>query len=145
VTLACRNPSKAKAAAADIRAITGNDAIDCKTLDLASFQSIHDFAEGWGDASSRPIDALINNAGVMAVYPQQFTKDGFELTFGVNHLGHFLLTCLLENPLRAGSVDGRCINNSKDACDSQLNSFTHLRAQLVIRDRGSRCVFRVYV
>mmetsp|Transcript_22177 Transcript_22177/g.37007 ORF Transcript_22177/g.37007 Transcript_22177/m.37007 type:complete len:418 (+) Transcript_22177:87-1340(+) len=106
VTLACRNPSKAEAAAADIRAITGSDAIECKTLDLASFQSIHDFAEGWGDASSRPIDALINNAGVMAVFPQQFTKDGFELTFGVNHLGHFLLTCLLESSLRAGSVDG---------------------------------------
>ena len=107
MTLACRNPSKAEAAAADIRNITGSENVNCKTLDLASFQSIHDFAESWGNATDHPVDALINNAGVMAVYPQDFTKEGFELTFGVNHLGHFLLTCLMEDPVKAGSLYGR--------------------------------------
>lgn len=106
VTLACRSPAKAEAAAKEIIAVTGSDAIDCRTLDLASLSSVHDFASSWGVASERPVDALINNAGVMAVYPQEFTQDGFELTLGVNHLGHFLLTCLMEDAVKAGSVNG---------------------------------------
>eukprot|EP00854_Cymbomonas_tetramitiformis_P002399 gene2399-3129_t len=106
VTLACRSPAKAEAAAKEIIAVTGSDAIDCRTLDLASLRSVHDFASSWGVAEERPVDALINNAGVMAVYPQEFTQDGFELTLGVNHLGHFLLTCLMEDAVKAGSVNG---------------------------------------
>lgn len=79
-------------------------------LDLADLRSVRDFAAKW-EESGKEVDALIANAGVMAVYPQQFTADGFELTMAVNHLGHFLLVCLLEPAIRAGSVNGRCVSS----------------------------------
>ena len=66
-------------------------------VDLASLDSIRHFAHVWGD---RPIDLLINNAGVMAS-PLMRTVDGFEMQFGTNHLGHFLLSTLLAPNLVA--------------------------------------------
>ncbi len=85
VVLAVRSTDKGDAAAATI----DGDA-EVRRLDLASLDSIHEFAAGWdGD-----IDLLINNAGVMAP-PLTRTADGFELQFGTNHLGHFALTNLL--------------------------------------------------
>ena len=61
-----------------------------RTLDLADLSSVRRFAADWTD----PVDVLINNAGVMATRRTE-TADGFELQFGTNHLGHFLLTTLL--------------------------------------------------
>ena len=68
-------------------------------LDLADLASVRAFAHGW----SRPIDLLINNAGIMAV-PKGRTADGFELHIGTNHLGHFALTALLRPHLRGRVV-----------------------------------------
>jgi NAD(P)-dependent dehydrogenase (short-subunit alcohol dehydrogenase family) len=85
VVLAVRNKGKGEAAAATI---DGN--VEVRELDLADLASVRAFADGWqGD-----IQALINNAGVMAV-PESRTKDGFEMQIGTNHLGHFALTNLL--------------------------------------------------
>ena len=85
VVLAVRNTRKGDEAAAQI----GNKA-EVAPLDLADLGSVRGFAAGWSD----PVDVLINNAGVMAV-PFGRTKDGFEMQFGTNHLGHFALTNLL--------------------------------------------------
>lgn len=85
VVMAVRSRSKAETVA---NAITGN--VEIRELDLADLSSVRAFAAGW----TGPIDVLVNNAGVMAV-PESRTKDGFEMQFGTNHLGHFALTNLL--------------------------------------------------
>lgn len=89
VVLACRNASKGKAAVEDI----GNKAVFLTTLDLSSLESVRGFASAFLDKYDR-LDALVNNAGIM-MCPYATTKDGFEMQFGCNHLGHFLLMRLL--------------------------------------------------
>jgi NAD(P)-dependent dehydrogenase (short-subunit alcohol dehydrogenase family) len=85
VVLAVRDPARGEAAAATMPGST-----EVRRLDLADLASVRAFAAGW----DRPLDVLVNNAGVMAV-PEGRTKDGFELQLGTNHLGHFALTNLL--------------------------------------------------
>ena len=89
VILACRDPRKGAAALAKI----GGHA-RLEQLDLADFDSIRAFAARITARSDR-LDILLNNAGVMAPPTRQTTAQGFELQFGVNFLGHFLLTDLL--------------------------------------------------
>lgn len=93
VIMACRNLEKAQAACAQIARQIPNAAVDVMKLDLASLASVRAFA---GEYTSRydHLDMLINNAGI-ALIPRQETEDGFEMQFGVNHLGHFALTGLL--------------------------------------------------
>ena len=98
VILACRDMNKASDAAKWIRKISGNEDIIIEELDLASFDSIRLFAETILIHEKR-IDIFINNAAVMAC-PRSLTEDGFELQFGTNHLGHFLLTNLLLDRLK---------------------------------------------
>ncbi|XP_078685493.1 retinol dehydrogenase 13-like [Branchiostoma floridae x Branchiostoma belcheri] len=98
VILACRSQEKAEQAAKDIRSQTGNENVIVHKLDLASLTSVRQFAKVINDAEPR-LDVLINNAGVMGC-PRWETEDGFELQFGVNHLGHFLLTNLLLDKLQ---------------------------------------------
>lgn len=85
VVLAVRNESAGRSAAAAIGGST-----EVRRLDLADLSSVRDFATDW----SGGIHVLVNNAGVM-VPPLGRTQDGFELQFGINHLGHFALTNLL--------------------------------------------------
>jgi NAD(P)-dependent dehydrogenase (short-subunit alcohol dehydrogenase family) len=93
VVLAVRNVEKGKEAAQRIEARTPGARVAVQELDLTSLDSIRATAEQLrADYSS--IDLLINNAGVMMT-PKSTTKDGFELQFGTNHLGHFALTNLL--------------------------------------------------
>ncbi|KAM9852816.1 uncharacterized protein ACBR49_003679 [Aulostomus maculatus] len=96
VILACRNKEKAESAAFDIRRESGNNQVVFMYLDLASFHSVNCFAETFLRSEPR-LDILINNAGVMG--PGR-TEDGFGMAFGVNHLGHFLLTNLLLERLQ---------------------------------------------
>jgi NAD(P)-dependent dehydrogenase (short-subunit alcohol dehydrogenase family) len=84
--------------AAGIRDSTGNHHIEVEELELASLASIRDFASRFLTQHSR-LDILVNNAGVMAC-PFARTADGFETQFGTNHVGHFLMTCLLVPALR---------------------------------------------
>ncbi|XP_035672315.1 retinol dehydrogenase 13-like [Branchiostoma floridae] len=98
VILACRSLEKAEEAAKEIRSQTGNKNVVVHKLDLASLTSVRQFAKVINDAEPR-LDVLINNAGVM-VCPRWETEDGFEMQFGVNHLGHFLLTNLLLDLLK---------------------------------------------
>ncbi|XP_071778251.1 dehydrogenase/reductase SDR family member 13-like [Centroberyx gerrardi] len=96
VILACRSKERAEAAAFDIRRESGNNEVVFMQLDLGSLKSVRRFAETFLKTEPR-LDLLINNAGLMG---PGHTEDGFGMAFGVNHLGHFLLTNLLLERLQ---------------------------------------------
>lgn len=100
VYLACRSPEKGRRAAADIAAATGNHGVTFLHLDLADLASVRRCAEEFL-ATGEPLHVLINNAGVGGL--RGITKDGFELAFGINHLGHFALTAALLDRLAASA------------------------------------------
>ena len=89
VILACRNPQKAQIAQDKLRAL-GQGQVDLVSLDLNSLESTRNTADEIADRYGS-LDVLINNAGLFAK-TKQLTQDGFEQQFGVNYLGHFLLT-----------------------------------------------------
>jgi NAD(P)-dependent dehydrogenase (short-subunit alcohol dehydrogenase family) len=93
VVLAVRNLDKGKEAARRIEQATPGAQVQLQELDLSSLDSIRAAADELR-SNHESIDLLINNAGVMFT-PKSTTKDGFELQFGTNHLGHFALTNLL--------------------------------------------------
>jgi NAD(P)-dependent dehydrogenase (short-subunit alcohol dehydrogenase family) len=93
VILVVRDAAKGERLAQELRAATGNTQAHVLSVDLGSLSSIRQAAEQFRARWSK-LDLLINNAGIMAT-PQGYTPDGFELQFGTNHLGHFLLTLLL--------------------------------------------------
>ena len=107
IIMACRNIKEGIKAADEIKQITGNDNVVVKELDLASFKSIRNFAGNINSYEVR-VDILVNNAGVF-LCPQSKTEDGFEMHFGVNYLGHFLLTLLLVEKIKKSS-SARIIN-----------------------------------
>jgi NAD(P)-dependent dehydrogenase (short-subunit alcohol dehydrogenase family) len=109
VTLAARDMAKAEGVAESIRASTGNDGIDLARLELSSPDSVRACAKGWLEGHGE-LHLLINNAGVMAC-PLDRTREGWEMQFATNHLGHFLLTALLVPALRAGAPS-RIVNLS---------------------------------
>jgi NAD(P)-dependent dehydrogenase (short-subunit alcohol dehydrogenase family) len=111
VVFTSRDPQKGEQAAADIRERSGAD-VTLMPLDLASFPSIRTLA---GDFLQRydQLHILINNAGLVLTERTE-TEQGFETTFGVNHLGHFLLTQLLLDRIKA-SAPARIINVSSVA------------------------------
>lgn len=120
--LAVRDVEKGEAVARSLIESTGNHRIYVLPLDLTSFHSIEDmagaFAERWNQ-----LDILINNAGVMAT-PLGRTAQGFELQFGTNHVGHFLLTALLLPSLLA-SGNARVVS---------VSSLGHRRSDIVWDD-----------
>jgi NAD(P)-dependent dehydrogenase (short-subunit alcohol dehydrogenase family) len=101
LVLPVRNRGKGEAAAAGIRARVPRASITLHSLDLSSLESVSAFA-GALLTEGRPIDLLVNNAGVMTPPERQTTVDGHELQFGTNHLGHFALVARLMPLLRAG-------------------------------------------
>ncbi|XP_022361141.1 retinol dehydrogenase 12 [Enhydra lutris kenyoni] len=109
VYIACRDVLKGESAASEIRADTKNSQVLVRKLDLSDTKSIRAFAEGFL-AEEKQLHILINNAGVM-MCPYSKTADGFETHLGVNHLGHFLLTHLLLERLKA-STPARVVNLS---------------------------------
>ncbi|RNA18858.1 retinol dehydrogenase 13-like [Brachionus plicatilis] len=109
VILACRDTAKAKSAAKQIRNLSGNGNVAVEELDLASLDSVEQFSKKI-IAQEERIDILINNAGIM-MCPKWKTKDGFEMQFGTNHLGHFLLTNLLLDKIKS-SAPSRIVNVS---------------------------------
>ncbi len=100
VVLACRDRARGEAARARILTAVPTAQLEIAELDLASLASVHSAAEHFL-ASGRPLDLLINNAGVMALPQRRVTVDGFELQLGTNHFGHFALTGLLMPALLA--------------------------------------------
>ena len=120
VILACRDQKRASAAAEDIIKKSGNANVIVSLVDLASFDSIKQFAKRINQTEAS-IHILVNNAAMMGC-PKWKTKDGFEMQFGVNHLGHFLLTTLLLDKLKQ-SQPSRIVNVSALAYECKLFLF----------------------
>ncbi|KDR15656.1 Retinol dehydrogenase 11 [Zootermopsis nevadensis] len=116
VIMACRDTKKASEAAQEIRMMTdgleGAGDVVVVRLDLSSLTSVREFAANILCNEPR-IHLLINNAGVMCC-PKGLTEDGYEMHLGVNHLGHFLLTCLLL-PRILSSKPARIVNVASHA------------------------------
>lgn len=112
VVLACRNTDKADAALADVRSSVADANVLAMRLDLADLDSVQKFVRQFESRFCR-LDLLVNNAGVM-MPPKSLTKQGFELQFGVNYLGHFALTGLLL-PLMFATPGARVVNVSSQA------------------------------
>ncbi|XP_055603257.1 retinol dehydrogenase 11-like isoform X2 [Uranotaenia lowii] len=128
VYMGCRDVNRMEKARQEILDASGSQNVFALELDLASFESIRKFVRTFLSMERR-LHVLINNAGVMAC-PKDYTKDGFELHFGTNHLGHFLLTNLLLDILKKtapsriitvaslghkwGRIDKDDINSEKD-------------------------------
>ncbi|MDQ0644382.1 SDR family oxidoreductase [Microbacterium murale] len=101
LVLPVRNTRKAEAAVTGILEKAPDAQITILPLDLSSLESVARFGEDMA-RDGRPVHLLINNAGVMTPPTRQTTRDGFELQFGTNHLGHFALASHLLPLLRAG-------------------------------------------
>jgi NAD(P)-dependent dehydrogenase (short-subunit alcohol dehydrogenase family) len=101
VLITSRDPARGSAAVAEIRERSGSPSVDVVALDLADLASVRRCAAGLLAQTDR-LDVLVTNAGLV-VGRRTETADGFEMTFGVNHLGHFLLTTLLLDRLRASA------------------------------------------
>ncbi|XP_041912325.1 retinol dehydrogenase 13-like isoform X2 [Alosa sapidissima] len=112
IIMGCRDMEKCEAAAREIRGKTLNKHVYARHIDLASIKSIKAFVQKIKEEEEH-VDVLINNAGVMRC-PAWKTEDGFDMQFGVNYLGHFLLTNLLLDKLKA-STPSRIINLSSVA------------------------------
>jgi NAD(P)-dependent dehydrogenase (short-subunit alcohol dehydrogenase family) len=103
VLMPVRNKAKGEGAVQRILARTPEAKLSVPALDLSSLKSVADLADRLLQ-EGRPINILINNAGVMTPPTRQVTTDGFELQFATNHLGHFSLTAQLLPLLRAGNA-----------------------------------------
>ncbi|MBN1131516.1 MAG: SDR family NAD(P)-dependent oxidoreductase [Bacteroidales bacterium] len=122
VIMACRNIKKGEAARQQIVSSVAGAKLTVYKLDLADLHSVKTFAKAFKDKYSR-LDLLINNAGLMAI-PYSRTKDGFEMQFGVNHLGHFALTGLLFDILKK-TKNSRIVN---------VSSLAHRMGKIRFRD-----------
>lgn len=123
VLLVDRNEQAGALALQRIRALCPGAQVQFLGLDLASQQAIRDFAARCLDRGE-PLDLLINNAGIQPLSTRRTTGDGFELTFGIGHLGHFALTGLLL-PLLLDAPSPRVVT---------VSSMVHGRARLDFDD-----------
>ena len=114
VVLASRSRDKTLPVIEEIKQANGNDRVQFVALDLGDLDSVRRAADEI--LALGPINVLINNAGLVA---RGQTKQGFELTFGTNHLGHYLLTRLLLDRIKA-STPARIVN---------VSSHSHYRAK----------------
>ena len=111
VVLACRSTDRGREAASRIREETPDASLELLELDLADLVSVRSFAERFHQRHDE-LDVLVNNAGLMAI-PRRETADGFEMQFGVNHLGHFALTGRLLDAVLAADA-ARVVTVSSD-------------------------------
>lgn len=112
VVIVCRNKNKGEAAWAEVRAKSGNENVDLMLADLSSHKSVRRLI-GSFKAKYGKLDVLVNNAGEI-LSKRHVTVDGLERTFASNHLGHFLLTNLLLDTIKA-STPARIINITSEA------------------------------
>ncbi|CAG5133263.1 unnamed protein product [Candidula unifasciata] len=147
IIMGCRDTEKCEKVRQEIITETANRSVECRKLDLASYGSIRAFCKSI-NASESHIDVLINNAGIM-MCPKMLTEDGIEMQLGVNHMGHFLLTHLFLDKLKAsapsriiivtsmshkqGKINFDDLNSAKDYnkldayCQSKLANLLHMR------------------
>lgn len=118
VIMACRNMEKAESALAEIKQRTGNRNVELLPLDLSDLNSVQQAAKLYRERYPR-LDVLLNNAGIITSVLEK-TAQGFERQFGVNHLGHYLLTRLLLDLVEA-APEPRIVN---------VSSHLHYRGEL---------------
>jgi NAD(P)-dependent dehydrogenase (short-subunit alcohol dehydrogenase family) len=126
VVITARDPERGEAARIDIARRSGNEHVEVLLADMASLAAIHALAAGYNAGHER-LDVLINNAGAYHTH-RTTTGDGFETTFGVNHLGYVLLTRLLLERLKA-SAPARIVNVSSRAHEGQTMDFDDLQSE----------------
>lgn len=132
VFFACRSRAKTMPVIDELKRQTGNQELHFLELDLADLSQVKAAAKAWLATNER-LDVLVNNAGLVRV--RTLTAQGYEMTFGVNHLGHMLLTLLLEPalmkaaPSRVVVVASRAHERTKQPIDyadlqTPLDSFS---------------------
>ncbi len=126
VVITSRERDRGEAALAEIKQRTGNDYISLMLVDFASFASIRQFAADFLAAHPQ-LHVLVNNAGAYNA-TRTLTKDGFETTFGVNHLGYFLTTKLLLDAVKA-SAPARIVSVSSTAHSRATMNFEDLQGE----------------
>ncbi|MBL8309589.1 MAG: SDR family oxidoreductase [Burkholderiales bacterium] len=141
VFVACRSKDKGQAAVNDIQRATRNEAVEFLALDLGDFASVRRCAKDFL-ARDVPLHLLINNAGLAGA--KGLTASGFELAFGTNHLGHFLLTQLLLDRIKASAparivtvasrahtrVSGLKLDNVKESTSGKAGLPEYARSKL---------------
>lgn len=134
VVMLCRSKSRGEEALAEVKELCCSKLVELMLCDLGSMASIRAFCEEFRQRHNN-LHVLVNNAGVI-LPGRHLTADGYELQFGVNHLGHFLLTNLLLDLMEA-SAPARIINVSSGAhkigeiCFDDINlqhNYTLIRA-----------------
>ncbi|MGD9993640.1 MAG: oxidoreductase [Salinivirgaceae bacterium] len=113
VIMAVRNRDKGEKAIQEIKKQHPQASLDLIPLDLADLDSVHAFASEFQEKYSQ-LDVLINNAGVMFPPKRELSKQGFEIQFAINHLGHFALTGLLLKMFKT-SPGSRVVSQSSMA------------------------------
>ncbi len=126
VVMLCRDRGRGEAARARIASRVDGARLELLIADLGSQRSVRRAAEEFKSAHPR-LDVLINNAGVFWGR-RQVTGDGLEATFAINHLGHFLLTQLLEEELKA-SAPSRIVNVSSSAYKAARLNLADLQSE----------------
>ncbi|MDQ0897665.1 SDR family NAD(P)-dependent oxidoreductase [Paenibacillus sp. V4I7] len=114
VVIASRSQNNGDQAAQDLIQTTQNPNVSAMVLDLSSISSVNQFADQFSKAGLPPLHVIVCNAGTQFAQGTQMTADGIEATFGVNHLGHFMLVRLLLNHLQE---NGRIVVVSSDTHD----------------------------
>jgi NAD(P)-dependent dehydrogenase (short-subunit alcohol dehydrogenase family) len=130
VTLAVRNLQAGQQAAAQIAEATGSKQVRAALLDLADQGSVASFVAAWDG----PLHVLVNNAGLMAA-PELRTKEGWELQFATNHLGHFALATGLHPALAAGAHGAAAAGTAPGQSRVvSVSSSAHLGSGIVFSD-----------
>ena len=123
IIFACRSQQRGQDAIDEIKKSVKCDNLKFMPLDLNDLESVKSFAETFNKTYDR-LDILLNNAGIMALPKRETTAQGFEKQFGVNHVGHFLLTKLLLEKIKASEA-GRIVN---------LSSLAHTNGKMNLED-----------
>ena len=126
VVMVARDAAKGAAALAEIKRRSGSERLDLMLADLASLTAVRGLADEF-QARHQQLHVLVNNAGAYNTQ-RTVTEDGFETTFGVNHLAHFLLTKLLLDQIKA-SAPARIINVSSTTHTGAALDFEDLQAE----------------
>ena len=129
IIMVSRNAEKGEAALTEIRQRSGNDHVTLLVADLASLEAVRRLAQDFRD-QHQELHVLVNNAGGF-IGQRVLSDDGYELTFAVNHLAHFLLTTLLLDLLKA-SAPSRIIN---------VSSGSHTRAEINFDDLNAEAKY----
>jgi light-dependent protochlorophyllide reductase len=140
IVIACRNLAKGEEAKRKLIESTNCINFTVLQLDLASLQSVRDFVKMFNNINLPPLHGLVNNAGMQVMNGLEYTKDGFEITFGTNHLGHFLLTnLLLDNfiePARIVVVSSG--THDPDTIDGKFNKPVFLGAKKLAQPESEK-------